>query len=50
MQIHAIKESGPKAARECLITTVAKKKFHPKEQKGLFLLGFKPESGMYNSK
>ena len=47
MQKHAFKESGKQ--RECLIKGVAKKKNDPKEQKGLFLLGVKPESGVYNS-
>jgi hypothetical protein len=46
MQKHAFKESGKQ--RECLIKGVAKKKNDPKEQKGLFLLGFEPESGVHN--
>jgi hypothetical protein len=47
MQKRTLKESGKQ--RECLKQGVAKK-VDPKEQKGLFLLGFEPESGVYNSK
>jgi hypothetical protein len=43
MQKRALKESGKQ--RECLIKEVTKKKIDPKEQKGLYLLEFEPESG-----
>jgi hypothetical protein len=48
MQKHALKQNGKQ--RECLVKGVAKKNIDPKEQKGLFLLEFEPESGVYNSK
>jgi len=44
MHMLAIKESEKQ--RECLSKRIAKK-IDPTEQKGLFLLGFEPEPGVY---
>jgi hypothetical protein len=52
MQKRALKEIGKQ--RECLMKGVVRSRLESQRKKidpkGLFLLGFEPESGVYNSK